>query len=796
MKIISIRIEAFGKLRDFSADFTGGLNCVRRENEFGKSTILSFVRAMFYGFPKRSSKSVREYGRSKYTPWQSGVWGGTLTFSQEGKIYRIERSFSGKKAEDRVSLREEGTGAIRDTGDLEIGEYLFRFGEAEFVNTFFVGQLASSMNMSGRETEPVANRLANLAAAGNEHYSFEAANKNLSAAMTDLKAARGGGRIQQMEKEKEELETRRIKAEETLRQIGEIAAQADEKFRNAEEKEQNEAIPLSMQIKKQEDASDALQKILSGVHEERVRTEERTRALAEMIRKQREDEKKDAERRKRRTERRNELEKEIGELARKKSEKAEEAERAERDIHTMTGHFEARYPEILGAYRTAADESLRLKNEEERCEEESAAFSSDAVKAGDASFRRKIRLPVIFSAVLLSVAVLGYVLSALLRVPEFRLFSFALLPAALPIGWTVICFLRRRAENADFSKRRAEHEEEMSRIRKEYQQALLTEKDTLSESDRYSEKYESDRKAKEREIEFIRERIAEIEARMSQEFEAAEAIREEERREALEADLRQAAANTPENNGAGDPDTERSNYEKRLGDLLGQIKNLTEEADKAKQNLERLRFDENRVRTEIRLLREEASRLRGSAESMASGCPDLSEIEEQIASQADRIKRANDYYRALESASEAMSAAAGEMESLFAPKVNEIAGRYLSELTGERYSALRFDRDFRVEISDRTDGLFYEADYFSAGTVDQVYLALRLAIADWIDTSEDRMPILLDDALVQYDDERAKMAVSVLRELSKTRQIIMFTCHKNIDTLFSGRGRAGKQDRE
>ena len=63
--------------------------------------------------------------------------------------------------------------------------------------------------------------------------------------------------------------------------------------------------------------------------------------------------------------------------------------------------------------------------------------------------------------------------------------------------------------------------------------------------------------------------------------------------------------------------------------------------------------------------------------------------------------------------------------------------------------------------------------YLSGGTVDQLYLALRLAICDLLLPD---CPIILDDALVYYDDERLKTALQVLRDLAKQRQILLFTC--------------------
>ncbi len=654
------------------------------------------------------------------------------------------------------------------------------------MNTFFVGQLASSMSMSGRETKSVADRLANLAAAGSEHFSFETADRNLKTAATDLKALRGsGGRIQLMEKEKEDLEAHQRDAEEILRRVGEIAGQSDDKIREAEEKEKTEWFPLSERRKNQMIAADLIAGKLSELKSDQIRKEERARALKEMIQKQLEDNRTEKDRRGRRTAKLRNLESEIAELTQKLARRKEEGELAVRDLDARTAGYEEHYQEILDAHKTASEESLRLEEDTQRLEEAGAEFSGQAIGADAARFRKRILIPAIIAFALFLVTAIGWIGAAALHEPAMGLFSIALLPAALPLAYTVILFLRRRAENADIAKRRAAYESELISIRREKQEAALLERDACTKVDRFSDRFCSDKRAKEAEISFVRERITEIEDRIRKSSEEIEAVREEEKIEILAEERRQAEETESARDGElKDPSTEAEEIDAHLDQLLRQIRAETESLKKATEDLERLRFDEERIRSDISRLREEAFKLLGNAESLASGCPDLSEIEEKIISIEDRITRAQDYYRALDLASGTMTDAAREMESLFAPKVNEIAGRYLSVLTGKRYSALRFDRGFRVEISDRSDGMFYESDYFSAGTVDQVYLALRLAIADWIDTSEDKMPILLDDALVQYDDERAKLAVSLLRELSGMRQIIMFTCHESVDALF------------
>jgi uncharacterized protein YhaN len=66
------------------------------------------------------------------------------------------------------------------------------------------------------------------------------------------------------------------------------------------------------------------------------------------------------------------------------------------------------------------------------------------------------------------------------------------------------------------------------------------------------------------------------------------------------------------------------------------------------------------------------------------------------------------------------------------------------------------------------------AQWRSDGTVDQLYLALRLAVAQELTPDA---PLVLDDALVRFDDERLKAAVEILKAISRQKQVILFTCH-------------------
>ena len=75
----------------------------------------------------------------------------------------------------------------------------------------------------------------------------------------------------------------------------------------------------------------------------------------------------------------------------------------------------------------------------------------------------------------------------------------------------------------------------------------------------------------------------------------------------------------------------------------------------------------------------------------------------------------------------------------------------------------------------------------SRGTVDQLYLAVRLAICELVLPPEKQVPIVLDDALANFDDGRCALALEALARLGEERQILLFTCHSREARLAEGR---------
>ena len=124
MKLISLYIENFGGLHQYSLDFSEGLTVIQEANGFGKTTLAEFIRAMFYGFP-RKAKTLDKNRRQKYTPWQGGKFGGNLTFQLDGKTYRIERTFGATPKGDHFQLIDLATNKKSDQFSEEIGLEIF-----------------------------------------------------------------------------------------------------------------------------------------------------------------------------------------------------------------------------------------------------------------------------------------------------------------------------------------------------------------------------------------------------------------------------------------------------------------------------------------------------------------------------------------------------------------------------------------------------------------------------------------------------------------------------------------------
>ena len=107
---------------------------------------------------------------------------------------------------------------------------------------------------------------------------------------------------------------------------------------------------------------------------------------------------------------------------------------------------------------------------------------------------------------------------------------------------------------------------------------------------------------------------------------------------------------------------------------------------------------------------------------------------------------------------------------VFAGYVNGIGD---AVITGGRYDKLTLTQELTVETATSDEPAVRKSQFRSDGTVDQLYLSLRLAVAEALTPDA---PLVLDDALVRFDDTRLATAMEILKEEAQQKQVILFTC--------------------
>jgi uncharacterized protein YhaN len=148
-----------------------------------------------------------------------------------------------------------------------------------------------------------------------------------------------------------------------------------------------------------------------------------------------------------------------------------------------------------------------------------------------------------------------------------------------------------------------------------------------------------------------------------------------------------------------------------------------------------------------------------------------------------RIRRLAERYALLKLASKILQQEIERYREEHQDPVLKIASGYFNDLTMGSFAGLRTDVDDKGEpilVGVRPENLRLTVEKMSSGTRDQLFLALRLATLEWrLETSEP-MPFIVDDILINFDDDRSKATLTVLADLSKKNQVILFTHHRQI----------------
>jgi len=159
---------------------------------------------------------------------------------------------------------------------------------------------------------------------------------------------------------------------------------------------------------------------------------------------------------------------------------------------------------------------------------------------------------------------------------------------------------------------------------------------------------------------------------------------------------------------------------------------------------------------------------------------DPESIQRELTQARLRVKKLEELYEALSLAQETLARAQQELQSRFAPRISRRAQQLLSQMTSGRYDRLTLNSDLSLMAGAGQEDVLHNAIWRSDGTVDQLYLALRLAVAEELTPDA---PLVLDDAFVRFDDRRLRAALELLQQEAECRQILLFTCQTREKTI-------------
>jgi DNA repair protein SbcC/Rad50 len=200
-------------------------------------------------------------------------------------------------------------------------------------------------------------------------------------------------------------------------------------------------------------------------------------------------------------------------------------------------------------------------------------------------------------------------------------------------------------------------------------------------------------------------------------------------------------------------------------------------------------------REELDRARDDASTQRGALDEMQRDLPDVAEAEEALAVATAELERVTRLAEVLAQTTRLLRAAEERVHRDLAPILAAAITRWLPRVSGGAYLDASVDpADLSVQVKEARSGRWRLALLLSEGTREQIYLLLRVAMAQQLATTGETAPLLLDEVTVQADAERKLQLLGVLHELSTERQIILFS-HDDDVIAWASRALDGSRDR-
>jgi DNA repair protein SbcC/Rad50 len=182
------------------------------------------------------------------------------------------------------------------------------------------------------------------------------------------------------------------------------------------------------------------------------------------------------------------------------------------------------------------------------------------------------------------------------------------------------------------------------------------------------------------------------------------------------------------------------------------------------------------LRNEAALRSREYDLARGSLLTRTDALPSVAEAEEAAQSSQAEQARVQGLAGTIDATLRLLRTAQDRVHRDLAPILGQAVGRWLPIVSGGAYSEISVDpADLNVRVKEEATGQWRTARLLSEGTREQIFLLLRVAMAEHLVTTDERAPLILDEVTAQSDAERKVQLLEVLHRLSEERQVVLFT---------------------
>ena len=717
MKILSMT-ATFGKLSHDTIRLEPGMNVIHAPNEWGKSTWCAFIVAMLYGIETRQQTTKTALAdKERFAPWSGEPMSGRMEINWNGRDITIERSTKGRVPFGQFRAYETATGLdIPELTNANCGQTLLGVERSVFQKSGFV----RLQDMPVTQDEFLRRRLNNLVTTGDENSAADTLGKQLKELKNKVRHNRTG-QLPQAEYERDQLRSQIYQRQELQSEIRRIQQQ------QAENEQKIQLLQNHTDHLKYEAAKQGVQRI-QAANDTCARLEAELTALEESCAA---------------------LPSQEAAAAQVQQGQTLQAQRRDLLLQNQQLPPAPTPPEVPALYRDMTPEQAITNAQNDFAQ----------YQALDSAKKKQAKTPLLYgilaAAPILILLILRF--AAKLLLPPIMIVCGGLV-AVSGIVILLVCAAEAKKRQQKIEElflkypgitpsRWISSAEEYAASQQTYRTAM--EQYAIasdSQSKLHSDLEETIRAyAVDRTLE---DAIAHWEAIVQQHSLLSVKHRELQNAKEHASALQDVATTAPE---------------PTLPD------ELTLSASETQQELQAAMFLQKQLGIKL-------GQCIGQAEAI--GQEDV--LKARLDSVSRRISRLEDYYYALEMAQDALYQASNALQRRFAPRISKRAQELFSRLTNGRYQRITLSDDLSISASAENEDTLRGAQWRSDGTVDQLYLSLRLAVAGEV-TPE--APLILDDALLRFDDDRLKLALDVLKEEAQTKQVILFSCQSREQDL-------------